>query len=101
MRWQVRPRSSQVPSPRAGMRAPLASTYCMVRSAIRYLKSAIPFRRLRRRADDAPVRPLELGDLGHLGIRQREIEYCHIFREAFLLRRARDRHDALLHEPAQ
>src|SRR5215468_2549863 len=100
MRWQVWPRSSQVPSPRAGMRAPLASTYCMVRSAISYPKS-VPFGRLRRRADDAPVRPLEVGDLGHLGVRQCEVEYCHIFCESFLLRGTRDRHDALLNQPAQ
>src|SRR6478735_3220588 len=41
------------------------------------------------------------GDLGHLVVRELEIENIDVFRQTFDARGARDRSDILLHQPAQ
>src|SRR5580693_1042633 len=56
MRAQLRPRSSQVPSPSSGIRAPLAAMLGMAALALTFPRLAIPLRRLRR-TDDARTRP--------------------------------------------
>src|SRR5271165_7373986 len=62
--------------------------------------SCIPLRRVRR-IDHAPIRPLELVDLGHLGRAQRKIEDREIGCKVAGIRSARDRDDSLLDEMAQ
>jgi hypothetical protein len=54
-----------------------------------------------RGIDHAPVRFLELADLGHLGLGQAEIEHREIGGEMVGIGRARDRDDALLHQITQ
>src|SRR2546430_14219919 len=75
MRAQVRPRSSQVPRPMSGMRAPCAS---MNRADIFYLAlglislpsvSIIPARRVRR-VDDTHTSLFEAGGFGHFRLPQ-------------------------------
>src|SRR5579859_3967074 len=60
---------------------------------------AVPWRRLRR-ADDPRSGPLERVDLRHLGRAQRKVEAAEVFGQSLALRRARNRNDALLLEPA-
>src|SRR2546430_13272603 len=78
MRAQVRPRSSQVPRPMSGMRAPCAS---MNRADIFYLAlglislpsvSIIPARRVRR-VDDTHTSLFEAGGIGHFRIALRGV----------------------------
>src|SRR5499426_673714 len=92
MRAQVRPLSSQVPSPSSGILAPLASTAGVT--------SAIPLRRVRR-ADDALVGGTKLFQLGHLGIGEGKVEHGHVVGDVLRVGRARDRDDVLLHQVAQ
>ena len=54
-----------------------------------------------RRIDHAAVGPLELADLGHLGLAQGEVEDREIGGQMVGLGGARDRDDALLHQIAQ
>src|SRR5208337_299954 len=92
---QVRPRRSHVPSPMSGMRAmPSVSGVALTAG------SRIPLRRVRR-IDHAPIRPLELVDLGHLSRAQRKIEDREIGCKVAGIGGARDGDDALLDEIAQ
>src|SRR4051812_44673017 len=95
IRAQVRPRSSQVPRPRSGMRAPFASTVYGTAKP-----SAIPLWRVGR-ADDALVGARQRAQLLHLRVRQREIEQVEIFLQVFGIGGARNRDDVLLHQIAQ
>src|SRR5215813_2269420 len=93
MRAQVRPRSSQVPRPRSGIRAPLAST-------VPVTTSAVPLRRMRR-ADDALVGARQRAQLLHVRVRQREVEHVEIVLKVLGIGRAWNRDDALLDQIAQ
>src|SRR6476646_3777531 len=107
MRTQARPRSSQVPRPTRGMRAPCASitraatdVTTSLRSASRFAASIVPARRVRR-IDHSHAALLELSDLDHVSIAEFEVEDRQIGGEMVGLGRAWDRDDAPLHEITQ
>src|SRR5262245_18740376 len=102
MRTQARPRSSQVPRPTRGMRAPCASITRAATDVTTSLRSAslaasiVPARRVRR-IHHSHAALLELIDLDHFRIAEFEVEDRQIGCEIVGLGRAWDRDDALLH----